>query len=83
MKNSIDIKRCLLVFDKVLTSGTQKDGRYQYQGFEAWTDFDGYTCYLSFNDVVVTLMFHSKYDVQFATTESLIKFEKKIQQFEI
>ena len=80
MKNSIDLKRCLSVYDKITTNGELRDGKYHYQGMEAWTDFDGYTCYLLYADVTVTLMFHGKYDVQFKDNDSLKRFDNKLHE---
>lgn len=78
MKNSIDLKQCLSVYDKVTSQGETKDGCYYLDGFKAWTDFDGYNCFLQYQDVTVTLMFHGKYDVQFSHADSLKMFEKKL-----
>ena len=83
MKNSIDLKRCLLIFDKVSSLGEKRDDKHHYQGLTAWMDFDGYNCYLSYNDVVLTLMFHGKYDIQFEQPDSLTQFEKKLQNFDL
>jgi len=78
MKNSIDLKRCLLAYDLVCKNGKLTSGRYEYSGLTAWTDFDGYHCFLNFKDVEMTLMFHGKYDIQFKSAESLRLFEKKL-----
>lgn len=83
MKNSLDVKRCLLIFDKILKQGEKNGEKYLLKGLEAWTDFDGYNCYLSFNNVIVTIMFHSKYDIQFESQDALLKFEKKLQAFDL
>ena len=78
MKNSIDLKQCLHIYDKVVSEGEAVDGCYHLNGMKAWTDFDGYNCFLQYPDVTVTLMFHGKYDVQFSSTDSLNKFDKKL-----
>lgn len=83
MKNSIDLKRCLLIFDKVQTLGEKQGDKHVYQGLTAWTDFDGYTCFLAFNDVTLTMMFHGKYDITFSNEENLAKFEKKLANFDL
>ena len=83
MKNSIDLKRCLLIFDKVLSLGEKQGEKHHYLGLVAWTDFDGYTCFLAFNNVTLTMMFHGKYEIEFADQDSLTKFEKKLAHFEL
>lgn len=83
MKNSIDLKRCLMIFDKVMSDGEKKEDKFHYEGLEAWSDFDGYNCYLSLNDVMLTMMFHGKYDIQFGSADSFQKFEKKLATFKL
>ena len=78
MKNSIDLKQCLLAYDVVCQKGKSVDGRHEYLGVTAWTDFDGYHCFLKYKDVEMTLMFHGKYDIQFTSADNLRQFEKKL-----
>lgn len=81
MQNSIDIKAVLLIFQHVISNGEQTNEKYQYEGLFAWTDFDGYTCYLSDGKVTVSVFFHNKYDIEFETESDLSKFEKNIKKF--
>ena len=78
MKNSLDLKQCLLAYDVICQKGEAKGGKHQYLGVTAWTDFDGYHCFLEFKDLTITLMFHGKYDIQFESSETLRLFEKKL-----
>ena len=80
MKNSVDLKRCLIAYNAITSKGELKAGKYHYQGLQAWAEFDGYHCFLAYGDVVVTLMFHGKYDVQFADKDSLKRFDKKLYE---
>ncbi|WP_448211414.1 DUF3081 family protein [Colwellia sp. MEBiC06753] len=84
MQNQLDAKYCLSIFNKVMSCGesTQRNdsNKVCWQGLQAWTDFDGYTCYLQFNDVTVTLMFHGKYAVESPNDEAWQAFIKKLQQ---
>ncbi|REL34576.1 DUF3081 family protein [Thalassotalea euphylliae] len=79
MHNELDVKYCLSVFNKVLSDGEVLEGKRHWQGLSAWADFDGYTCYLQFNQVVVTLLFHGKYDVSKPNEEAWQQFLKKIK----
>lgn len=81
MQNSIDVKAVLLIFQHVITNGEQQGEKYHYEELFAWTDFDGYTCYLSDGKVTVTVFFHNKYDIDFETEADLSKFEKNIKRF--
>lgn len=48
----------LRLFDVVSTRGINHQGIRELSGIRAWHDYDGYTCWLSFKDATVTLMFH-------------------------
>ncbi|WP_102385161.1 DUF3081 domain-containing protein [Vibrio cyclitrophicus] len=75
MDNRITIKEFLRVFDYIRSSGEQLENKYQfgeqlenkYQFGEmfAWHDYDGYTCWLSYRDVTVTLMFHGSLKIEY------------------
>lgn len=81
MRNSIDVKRALLIFSKVTSAGIRNGEYYEYQGFKAWSGFDEYTCFLQYQTVVMTLMFHGKYKVDFPDEQALEQFEKKLITF--
>jgi hypothetical protein len=81
LKNNLDIKRSLLIFNKIISKGECDNGRCILQGMTAWYDFDGYTCYLGFNEVTLTLLFHGKYHIDSPSKDSLTAFEKKLSQF--
>lgn len=81
MSNRIDLKACLSVFNHVLSHGDRNDENYVFQGFTAWSDFDGYTCFLKYREVTLTMMFHGKYEIDYPNREELVAFENKIAQF--
>ncbi|WP_044842870.1 DUF3081 family protein [Thalassomonas viridans] len=83
MHNSIDLKTCLRVFNETVTKGKRCDDYYEYHGFRAWFDFDGYTCFLQYNRVTMTLMFHGKYEIDYPAKEDLAAFEQKLMQFAV
>lgn len=78
MKNSIDIKQLLNVFNKITRDGVKKDDSYVLNQIAAWTDFDGYTCFLQYQDVKVSIYFHNKYHVEAINERSLEAFEALI-----
>ena len=41
------------------------DNKYQLGEMFAWHDYDGYTCWLSYRDVTVTLMFHGSLKIEY------------------
>lgn len=79
MQNSIDIKTCLSLFDSVTKHGQEKQGKYILDGVQAWSDMDGYYCYLSYAGVTITLMFHGHYDIQYEHKDQLTKFEDMLK----
>jgi len=81
LQNSIDLKTCLRVFNEITSKGTRSEHYFEYQGFKAWSDFDGYTCFLQYNQVTMTLMFHGKYEIDSPGKEALAAFEQKLTQF--
>ncbi|MBC3767630.1 DUF3081 family protein [Neptunicella marina] len=78
MQNELDTKQALKVFNLVCEKGEKRDEHYFYQGLEAWHDFDGYTCYLKFNQATLTLYFHGKYNLDYADNGELESLFKKI-----
>ena len=47
MKNELDSKFLLQVFDKIRQHGAKEDEQYKLNGITAFTDHDGYTLYIS------------------------------------
>jgi hypothetical protein len=81
MSSRLDIKTCLSVFNHVLSRGEKNDDNYIFQGLTAWSDFDGYNCFLSHNNVTLTMMFHGKYHLDYPSRDELNVFEDKIKVF--
>ncbi|MGF1711803.1 DUF3081 domain-containing protein [Vibrio kagoshimensis] len=64
MDKKLTIKEFLRVFDCIRASGDRLDDRYVLDEVYAWHDYDGYTCWLSYKDVTVTLMFHGTLKIE-------------------
>lgn len=80
MKNSLDVRLLLQAFNIVTAKGQLNDGVYSLDSVEAFTDFDGYTCFLKYQQVMVTLMFHNKYQVDSPSEEALERFERRLNK---
>ncbi|WP_026971362.1 DUF3081 domain-containing protein [Aliagarivorans marinus] len=65
MDSRLTIRDFLRVFDLVSSNGTKQQSKYQLDGLSAWHDFDGYTCWLGYKDVTVTLMFHGSLKIEY------------------
>lgn len=59
MDKDINIKDFLSVFERVRNQGEKINNEYKLGEIIASHDYDGYTCWLNYRDVTVTLMFHS------------------------
>jgi hypothetical protein len=68
----------LQAFNEILTVGEKVDEGYEFEGIKAIHDFDGYTCWLKYKDLTLTLKFHNNYQFDFESTETLSHFMKKV-----
>lgn len=68
----------LQVFNLVTTNGTKKEGVYELDGIRASHDFDGYTCWLDYKDLNVSLLFHGSYGFEYKDEKTLEIFFNKI-----
>jgi hypothetical protein len=73
-------RNMLEVFNVVTSKGKKVDGAYEYLGIRASQDFDGYTCWLSYKDLTVSLLFHGKYDFDYKDKDTLKSFFNKISK---
>ncbi|MEH6451432.1 MAG: DUF3081 domain-containing protein [Psychromonas sp.] len=74
-----DKKRNLLqVFELITSKGTKVNGVYELVGIRASHDFDGYTCWLAYKDLTVSLLFHGKYHFDYKDEDTLKVFFNKI-----
>jgi len=81
MKESTKEKRNYLhLFNVVSTLGEKVNGGYEYQSIRAWHDFDGYTCWLKYKDLTVTLLFHNKYKIDYQSEDTVNIFLKKVDK---
>lgn len=72
-------KRNLLqAFDLITSKGIKVNGVYELLGIRASHDFDGYTCWLSYKDLTISLLFHGKYHFDYQDEDTLKAFFNKI-----
>ena len=69
----------LQIFNLITTKGNKKDGVYALSGITASQDFDGYTCWLAYKDLTITLLFHGSYDFDYQKDNTLEIFFNKIE----
>lgn len=78
MKNEIDSKFVLSVFEKMRQHGEKQQENYVLSGLKAFTDFDGYTLFIEDALVKLRFGFHNQYDFNYAKQEHFEQFIKKM-----
>jgi hypothetical protein len=79
MKNDIDSKFILSVFDKMVQHGEKKGEEHFLMGLKGYTDFDGYTLFVEDAQVSLNFGFHNKYHFNYEKEEHFEKFIKKLR----
>lgn len=65
MDGRLTVKEFLKVFDCVRSNGERTEDCYRLGMINAWHDYDGYTCWIGYKDVTVTLMFHGALKIEY------------------
>ena len=73
-----DTNKYLQLFNIILTKGTRCDNGFELDGINAYHDFDGYTCWLSYQDLIITLFFHGKYKAEYQHLDTKKRFTEKM-----
>ncbi|CAI8205200.1 MAG: Uncharacterised protein [Glaciecola sp. HTCC2999] len=78
MKNDVESKFLLSVFDKIRQHGKAVNRQYQLEGITAYTDHDGYTLFIEDSLVNLRFGFHNKYIFEYDKEEHKVAFLKKL-----
>lgn len=79
MKNEIDSKFILNVFEKIRQHGEPKEQGHSLEGVTAFSDFDGYTVFIEDANVKLRFGFHNQYHFDYEKEEHLTQFEHKLK----
>ena len=82
MKNELESKFLLQVFDKIRQSGEKKDDKYLLNGIVAFTDHDGYTLFIEDAKVKLQFGFHNQYHFDYPSQDAYEQFEKKLKEID-
>ncbi|MFQ3235688.1 MAG: hypothetical protein ACI9C4_001250 [Paraglaciecola sp.] len=82
MKNEIDSKFILNVFEKIRQNGEVKGEGYLLGGITAYSDFDGYTVFMEDSNVKLRFGFHNQYHLDYEKDDHLQQFEKKLKNID-
>ncbi len=77
MKNEIDSKWIMRVFERIQQCGEQTDEGKHYEGITAYSDIDGYTLYLQGSGVLMRYGFHNTYHLDYDVESQKDAFLKK------
>ena len=69
----------LYVFNHVLSNGIKRQGKFHFGELSAWHDFDGYTCYIGYKDLTMSLYFHSRHCYDYQEKATLKAFKLLIE----
>ncbi|GAA0822947.1 DUF3081 domain-containing protein [Colwellia sp. D2M02] len=70
----LSLKQYLKAFNIITSKGDKSKHRYCLDNVDAWHDFDGYTCFLGYKDLTLTLLFHGRYAFDYQHEETLTAF---------
>lgn len=73
-----ELRDFLMIFEQVTSKGLKSDNVYELDGIRAWHDFDGYTCWLAYKDLTVTLQFHGQFSFDYEHEDTHSAFLKKV-----
>jgi hypothetical protein len=73
------LSKYLYAFNHVISEGRKEADAYFLGELTAWHDFDGYTCYIGYKDLVMNIYFHSQFSCDYANRETLKEFEQLVE----
>lgn len=79
MKNELNIREILNIFEKISDHGESKDGRHVLEGITAFTDHDGYTVYMEGHNTKLQTGFHNTYRLDYDSQRDADQFMKKLK----
>lgn len=79
MKNDIETKFLLSVFEKIRQHGQRTEFAYLLEGVKAYTDHDGYTVFLEDAQVKMSIGFHNQYFLDYDKAEHKDAFTRKLE----
>jgi hypothetical protein len=78
----MNLSRYLNAYNHIALHGEKQNEKYILGELSAWHDFDGYTCYIGYKDLTMTLYFHSRFSYDFDDESTLKAFSVIIENIE-
>ncbi|RUO29212.1 DUF3081 domain-containing protein [Aliidiomarina sedimenti] len=79
MKNELETRQILNVYEKIVEHGQRNELGHQLEGITAFTDHDGYTVYLEGHNTKLQTGFHNTYNLDYSTQRDADLFLKKLK----
>lgn len=79
MKNELDTKSLLRVYELIQLKGEPFNEGKCYKGITAFSDFDGYTIYLEASGVLLRFGFHNTYHLDYDHANQKKQFLAKLE----
>lgn len=64
----------LYVFNHVISNGVKRDDVFYFGELSAWHDFDGYSCFIGYKDLTMSLYFHSRFSYDYQEKATFKEF---------
>lgn len=82
MKNELDVRFILNLYEKILDHGEQKDIGHCLEGITAFTGHDGYTIYMEGHNTKLQTGFHNTYKLDYSSERDAELFIKKLKHID-
>jgi len=82
MKDKVNVRQALSVFQKVVDYGERHQGFYLLDGIRASTQDDGYTVTLSDDNITLHVFFHNQCALECENRSQLDQFLLRLKQIE-
>jgi len=76
----MNLSNHLYVFNHLISHGELREGKYHLNELIAWHDVDGYTCYIGYKDLTMSLLFHSRFLYDYEDEATLSAFNLLIDE---
>jgi hypothetical protein len=72
----------LNVYNHIVSNGEKQGDKYVLGELSAWHDFDGYTCFLGYKELTMSLYFHGKFAYDYENESTREEFITLIEKME-
>lgn len=73
------LSQYLYAFNHIMSKGVKRGNVYYAGELFAWHDMDGYTCYIGYKDLTMTLHFHGIHSYDYQDKKTLNDFSHLVQ----